>query len=166
MDIQKLSSSYAVKVLTAQDVDTIYELTADNPLFYHYCPPFVTKESILQDMQALPPRKTYEDKYYLGFWEQEKLVAVLDLITHFPNEKTAFFGFFMMNSAVQQQGIGSRIVSECAAALKTLGFSYIRLGFAKGNPQSEHFWRKNGFAETSIETENVGYTVVILQKVL
>ena len=54
-------------------------------------------------------------------------------------------------------------VFEC---LKECGFSYVRLCFAKGNPQSEHFWMKNGFERTGVEAQNEGYTVVVLEKEL
>lgn len=64
--------------------------------------------------------------------------------------------------------IGSKIVQECFCCLKSLDYHFIRLGFVKGNPQSEAFWKKNGFEETGIETrvetENGGYTVVVLKK--
>lgn len=36
----------------------------------------------------------YADKYYIGYFEGEKLVAVMDLILNFPNKETAFIGFF------------------------------------------------------------------------
>ena len=42
----------------------------------------------------------------------------------------------------------------------------MRLGFAKGNPQSEHFWLKNGFERTGVEAQNDGYVVVVLEKEL
>ena len=35
--------------------------------FYQYHPPFVTKESVLKDMKALPSGKNYDDKFYVGF---------------------------------------------------------------------------------------------------
>lgn len=166
MDIHKLSSSYTIKPLTPQDLLAIYALSVGNPLFYQHCPPFVTEESILEDMQALPPGKTSEDKYYLGFWDKEQLIAILDLIINYPDEQTAFIGLFMMQSSMQGAGTGSRIIQECAQYLKGEGYLYLRLGYAKGNPQSEHFWKKNGFENTGIEREGSDYTVVVLQKTL
>ena len=34
------------------------------------------------------------------------------------------------------------------------------------NPQSEHFWLKNGFERTGVEAPNDGYVVVIMEKKL
>lgn len=114
--------------------------------FYQYHPPFVTKESILKDMTALPPEKSMEDKYYLGFFAGDELVAVMDLILNYPKPDIAFIGFFMMNAQYQGRGIGSQIVDEVTAHLKACGFNEMRLGIDKGNPQSRAFWTKNGFS--------------------
>ena len=43
--------------MKTEDIDTILELCSQNKLFYQYHPPFATKESIMEDMQALTPGK-------------------------------------------------------------------------------------------------------------
>ena len=166
MEISRLSQRYRVRRLTAADVDAIYELSRENPLFYQCCPPFVTKESILNDMAALPPRTSRDRKYYLGYFQGEKLIAVLDLILGYPNAATAFIGLFMMAKSEQGQGAGSRIITECAAFLREEHFHSIRLAYAKGNPQSRAFWKKNQFTETGIVSQEATYTAVIMQRVL
>ncbi len=165
-DVQELSKRYTVRRLTEKDVDRIYALSAENPMFYRYCPPFVTKESILDDMRALPPRTTYEDKYYIGFFNEDKLLAVMDLILGYPNDKTAFIGLFMMEKGSQGKGIGSSIVRETFDFLRSIDYQFVRLGFAKGNPQSETFWTKNGFVRTGVEVENENYTMVVMEKII
>lgn len=115
-------------------------------------------------MSALPPRTTYDDKYYIGFYDGEKLVAVMDLILNYPNGETAFVGFFMVDVEKQNKGLGSKIVSECFDEFKRLGYEYVRLGFSKGNTQSEAFWRKNGFLPTGAEYDGGGYTVVVMER--
>ena len=117
MDITSLSARYSVRRLTPDDAPVVYALCRENTLYYRYCPPFVTEQSIIADMAALPPRKTLDDKYFLGFFDGEKLIAVLDLITAFPDEKTAFIGFFMTDVSVQHAGVGSGIIRELCAAL-------------------------------------------------
>ena len=164
--IEKLSKKYTVRMLTETDVAAVYALCKENPLYYQYCPPFVTEDSIRADMKALPPRKNKEDKYYLGFYEGDALLAVMDLILGFPNDETAFVGFFMMNRAYQGKGNGTKLMQEVYAYLKQCGFKFMRLGFAKGNPQSEHFWLKSGFERTGVEAQNEGYVVVVLHKEL
>ena len=146
MNLQSLSENYHVRRLEGNDVDLIYNLCLGNSIFYEYHLPLVTKESILADMAALPPGKNYDDKLYIGFFKEQKLIAVMDLILHYPEEKIAFIGFFMTDSSIQNKGIGSKIICETANCLKNWDFDEIRLGVDKGNPQSFAFWTKNGFS--------------------
>lgn len=145
MEIDLLSKVFDVRRLDKKDIDMIYDLSCGNKIFYQYHPPFVTMESIEKDMRALPPGKDYKDKYYVGFFENEALAAIMDLILDYPAKNIAFIGLLMVDLKYQNKGLGSKIVSECAECLKTLGFNKIRLGVDKGNPQSNSFWKKNGF---------------------
>ncbi|WP_113886494.1 GNAT family N-acetyltransferase [Clostridium butyricum] len=166
MNISELSLKYQIRKLDDKDIDLIYTLSIGNPKFYKYFPPYVTKESIHEDMNMLPPNKSKEDKFYIGFFDNNILVAVMDLIINFPDNKTAFIGLFMMEQEYQGKGIGSNIIEECATYLKALGFKYIRLAYANGNSQSEAFWLKNSFYKTGDEFEKEGYTAVLMQREL
>lgn len=160
MEINCLSKKFYVRKLDRNDVEMIYEMSCENHIFYQYHPPFVTKESILRDMEALPPEKNYDDKFYVGFFEKESLVAIMDLILDFPAEKIAFIGLFMTNIQYQNKGIGSEIISEIVTQLKLLGYKKIRLGVDKGNMQSYSFWSKNNF-KTIGEDEYILMELVI-----
>lgn len=164
MDVTRLSTRFQVRRLTEADLDAALALMQGNPLFYQHCPPPPSKESILKDMQALPPRTTYADKFYLGFFDGTQLTAVVDLILHYPNAETAFIGFFMLDKALQGCGLGTGLVKEMLHCLAESGFTCTRLGYVKGNPQSRTFWHKNGFRETGVETETDGYTIVVTQR--
>ena len=126
----------------------------------------VTVESIIEDMEALPPNKGYEDKHYVGFFREDTLVAVMDLIAHYPQPGTALLGFFAMNSSLQGQGIGTAIITESIACLVQLGFEKVRLGIDRGNPQSKAFWLKNGFAFTGEAYESDGSTILVMERKL
>ena len=145
MNIKLLSNTFDVRRLDIEDTDLIYNLSCKNKIFYQFHPPFVTRESIQEDIRALPDGKDYNDKYYIGFFEKETLVAIMDLILDYPTKDTAFIGLFMMDFEYQNKNIGSKIISECAKYLKILGFHKIRLGVDKENPQSNAFWKKNSF---------------------
>lgn len=153
MELTKLSSRYNVRRLDRSDVDIIFDLCIRNEIFYQYHPPFATRESILEDMKALPPDKGYEDMFYVGFFDGEVLIAVMDLILGYPQDNAAYIGFFMMNQNYQGKGIGTKIINACSSYLADLGFVKIRLAFDKGNPQSEAFWTKNKFIKTGEEVQ-------------
>ena len=162
---QPLFPGYTVKALGEEDIPAVLALCQSNPLFYEHCPPPPTAENIREDMQILPEGKGPEDKFYVGFWDGKKLTAVLDLIRGFPDERTAYIGFFMVDASVSGQGEGSRLVEEICACLRT-EFTKARLGYARGNPQSEHFWRKNGFVPTGVVVSKDTYDAVVMEKKL
>ena len=136
MDISYLSDKYYVRRLNTDDVDAIYSLCCENHIFYKYHPPFVIKESITEDMSALPPGKDFDDKYYIGFFDNNILIAVMDLIDGYPDKNTVHIGFFMVDVKYQGKGVGSDIIQRIICALKETGYMKIRLGVDKENPQS------------------------------
>lgn len=154
MNIALLTPDFTVRRLVPEDADIILALTSGNELYYKYHPPFASEESILEDMNLLPPGKELKDKYYIGFFDGAGFVAVMDLILDYPGEKTAYIGFFMMEREYQGKGVGSKIIQECAGYLADIGYEKIRLAIDKGNPQSEAFWTKNRFVKTGEEYPN------------
>lgn len=142
-----LSEKYQVRILTQEDIPAVLELMRGNPQYYRYCggDAVPTEQGIRRDMSITPPGTAPEDKYYVGFFQNETLAAVMDLIDGYPDGATAFIGFFMLNMALQGTGEGSRIISHLCGVLGTLGCQAVRLGIDEGNPQSTHFWQKNGF---------------------
>ena len=80
MDINQLTKLYKVRKLNQMDGLSILELQKSNPLYFDYCPPEPNIQNILNDMTSLPPGKDIEDLYYVGFFEEENLVAILHFI--------------------------------------------------------------------------------------
>ena len=154
MQVQQLSRRYTVRRLTSADAKAVLALAAQNEIFYRYHPPLPTVQSITADMTALPPGTTMQDKYFVGFFADGRLVAVMDLILHYPQPGTAFVGWLITDTAGQGRGRGSALMQECEAALAAQGCRKMRLAVDKGNPQSAAFWRKNGYAFTGQEIPN------------
>lgn len=163
MEVQLLSKIYRVSKLEERDVPTIFQLCKGNPQYYHYCPPAVSMDSIKEDMHALPKDKKLEDKYFLGFWKDDELVAVMDLVLKYPDEKTAWIGLFMMNAKMQGKGIGSKIIEEVCIYLQKK-FSFIKLAYVKGNKQSENFWIKNKFNPTGATSQKENYELIVMER--
>ena len=153
VDYEKLliikSKEYGFRYLKDTDVPEIYDLCLGNPQYYDHCPPPVSEESIRSDIRALPDGKTAKDKHYIGFYKAGKLIAVMDLITHFPEENTAWIGFFMIKKELQRQGVGGIIIDEVCQALSASGFRKIGQAYVKDNPQAACFWKKLGFHAVS-----------------
>ena len=164
LSLSKLSSRYDVRLLNESDVTEIFELCVGNPMYYEYCPPPVSKESILADMDALPEGQSPDDKYYVGYFDNEELIAVMDVILRFPEQDVAWIGFFMTKSSIQRRGIGAFIIDEACACLATHGIREVRLGYMKDNPQCHGFWVKARFVFVSESEDTTGRNIIVASR--
>ena len=165
IDISMLSNQYSVRRLDDSDADDILEFCQKNTMYYQYCGAETSKDQVLNDLHITPPGVDIADKYYVGFFNGEEMVAVLDLIDGYPEPDIGYIGFFMMNVALQGKQIGSAIIQDVCSHLKQIGKIAIRLGIAKDNPQANHFWKKNGFTVIK-EVERDGWTILVAEKKL
>ena len=165
IQIRKLSPVYAVRRLGLNDAESILQLCKGNTQYYEYCGKQPSLALIEQDLIVTPPGIPQEQKYYVGFFAEDVLMAVMDLIDGYPDEKSAFIGFFMMNHMCQGKGEGTKIVSHVFEHLRENGFEKCLLGIDKDNPQSNHFWKKNGFRVIR-EVEREDGTILVAEKLL
>lgn len=166
MDIQAISNQFQVKVLSEEDIPDILCLCKGNPQYYKYCLPLVNERSIYQDIRALPPGKTANDKFYLGFFTGDMLVAVMDYIHKFLAPSSGFIGFFMTNVQIKGRGIGSQIIEEFCQMIAHEGIETLRLGWVKDNEQARQFWHKNYFTETGETSQKELNTIVIAERAI
>ncbi len=163
LDISQFSTRYRVRRMREADADAILDFCLQNTVYYRYCGKQPSRDLILQDLRITPQDNPRDHKYYVGYYDGDALVALLDLIDGYPEPTCAFLGFFMMDAGLQGRGLGSAIVQELFRYLKTEGFACVRLGIDKGNPQSSHFWEKNGF-QVLREVEQDGGTLLLAEK--
>ena len=164
--VKNLSSRYSVRTIGAADICDVYDLYQQNTAYYAYEKSEPTIETVQHDLTALPLKKEAHDKFYVGYYENDALLAVMDLIRGYPDEKTIFIGLFMLRKSAQGRGIGTQIIEEAFDYLRQAGFSYARLGCIKGNIEGERFWKKQLFLPTGAEMQTDCYTVTVLQRPL
>ncbi|MGT2833071.1 GNAT family N-acetyltransferase [Streptococcus halotolerans] len=160
IDFQSLSKNYEVRLLTESDSQDVLQLYNTNPYFFKHCPPEPTLASVRRDMTKLPPNIKPENKYFLGYFDNAKLIAVLDLVEGYPDLHTAFIGLFMLDREYQSRGIASRLMTEALFQLMK-NFDRVRLGYVATNEVAVHFWTKQGFVPTG-ETSKTDYYEIIL----
>ena len=162
-NISMFSKNYIVRRMDDSDAAEILNLCKGNPMYYQYCNMEPSREQILSDLHITPPGVTASDKYYVGFYQNKELVAVMDLIDGYPKPDYGYIGFFMMHAAFQKQQIGSTIVRDVCVYLKQIGKTAVRLGIAEDNPQANHFWKKNGFRIVD-KVKMDGWTALVAEK--
>ena len=163
-DIQILSTEYGVRRISEEDIDDVYNLCKSNEKYYEYLGSVPSAESLTEVISSMPESATAENKYFVGFWDKDKLVAVLDLIAGYPEKDDAFIGWFMVDGSMQRQGIGSRIFADVRAALKGQGYDYLSLDCAEANEEAAAFWKAQGFRLKGEKKDNGTYKSVTLAR--
>ena len=154
------------KKLKEKDIENIYNLCKNNKTYYKYYKQEPTFENIKEIFTALPPNITMKDKYFLGIYENNKLIGILDLITNFPAKNSVYIGLFMLDINVQNKGIGSVIINKICIFLKKRRFNNIELAYIEDNIQAKNFWLKNNFLLKRNVTKLERFNVVSMYKML
>ncbi|MDG3141721.1 GNAT family N-acetyltransferase [Streptococcus suis] len=156
------SERFFVRPLTDGDVPAILKLYKTNPTFFEHCPPIPTEASVLSDMAKLPYGKRVSDKHFVGYFDNDILIAVLDLVEGYPSEEKAFIGLFILDKAYQGRGIGSQLIVELLENI-TQRFDAIRLGYVTTNLPAKQFWQKQGFVLTGETSQEEQYTISLAE---
>ena len=164
-DLSKLSTQYHVRPMNDSDADALLAFCLQNDQYYRYCGKQPSRELILHDLHITPPNTPADAKYYVGIYDKDVLVAIMDLINGYPDSDTAFIGFFTMNRQLQRRQIGTSIIQELCLYLKETGLKRVLLGIDKENPQSNAFWTKNSFSVIR-EVEREEGTILAAEKCL
>lgn len=163
MNLEKIFD-YTAKPLTAADIPAMLSLCAGNENYYKYINSYSTAENLKETLEIFPEGKSLADKIFVGLWNENELVAMIDLIENYPSDKTAYIGWFIIDVKYQHRGIGYGIFLSLEKILRTNGFSQMGLAYADGNKQSEKFWEKCGFHAEGGKADMGKYTAVRMKK--
>ena len=166
-DLSMLSSDYAVSRITEADITKVFSLARSNRRYYRQLGQRPTMRSLTDIISEVPEGSSPESKHFVGFYGDDgSLVAVLDLITGYPEQDDAFIGWFMVNAELQGQGIGSQIIADVRAAMKGLGYDFLSLGVVKENTEAVTFWEKQEFRFSGREEQRDGRTIAYMERAI
>ena len=161
LDIGALSTSHLVRRITQADISDVYALCKSNQKYYEYIHGAPTVESLTEIISRVPEGAEAGDKFFVGFYNAERLVAVLELITGYPEKDDAFIGWFMVEGSVQRKGIGSQIFADVRAAMSAQGYDYLSLSCEKENTEAIAFWQAQGFRKEKEDDARISFVRTI-----
>jgi uncharacterized protein len=141
-----------LRELTPGDVNALQELIESDPGYTERVTGYPPGAADAQSLLMMRPDGLPEaQKKVLGRWDGEQLVAVVDLLRGYPNERTAFIGLLEVHGRHRGKGVGAaayRGVEEYVGRewpeVRTL-----RLAVVETNAgQAQGFWERLGFAPT------------------
>ncbi|TCC19653.1 GNAT family N-acetyltransferase [Kribbella speibonae] len=141
-----------LRPITPADVDAVQDLIESDPGYTERITGYPPGEADAQSLLMMRPDGLAEDaKVVLGAFAGRQLVAVVDLLRGFPNERTAFIGLLEVHSDHQGRGHGrttyelvQRYVESTWPEIRTM-----RLAVVDTNAQvAAGFWQRQGFQAT------------------
>ena len=144
IDITKISKTYTVRMLNDEDLDSILKLCQGNTVFNQYWKEEPTKELLQDDMHSLPDGAEINNKYYMGLYKDNLLVAIMSYIDQWPTSDAGCLEFFMVDISFQGKGTGTSMLQEFFDYLKDIGRTRVVFGVVADNPQANNFLAKNG----------------------
>jgi GNAT superfamily N-acetyltransferase len=98
---------------------------------------------------ALPPEKTYEDKFVWGLYAGASMIGCADVIRGYPVREKAVIGLLLLAEPWQHRGLGRPFATLIEQAIRAWPeIERLRLGVAASNTTALTFWRKLGYRET------------------
>lgn len=97
---------------------------------------------------ALPPGKTYTDKYIFGIEHSDgKLAGVIDLVKNYPSDGVWMLGLLLLDPEERGQGIGRAAHRALATWAGALGAESFRIGVIEENRGGKQFWEALGYTK-------------------
>ena len=156
-----MSTAHQVRRITQADISDVYALCKSNQKYYQYTNAAPTVESLTEIITRVPEGAGTNDKHFVGFYDGDRLVSVLELITGYPDKNDAFIGWFMVAGQLQRRGIGSQIFADVRAAMAGQGYDFLSLFCEKENKEAVAFWQSQGFQGVEKEDARIHFTRTI-----
>lgn len=152
-----LSQEYYSRILDTKDAAKILKLMKSNPQFFDDVKSEPSLRLIQADLVRTPSFAGLNQKFYVGFFKNEELIAIADILLDYPEKQTVWIELIMVDGYEQNNGVGSSILKDIEAELARAGFAHIELGVRLRNYQGQQFVKKNGYSEKTKNTQAIVY---------
>lgn len=143
-----LGSSLKVKQLSPRAAETVWQLQSQDHTYHQTFQDKVpTLAEIAAEMTLLPEGARQAQKFYIGFYQDGNLVAVMDLVLNYPKVNQVWLGLLMVAKKQQGHGWGQKLMLALFSTLKREGYQVLQLANAQSLDQAQAFFRKIGFTK-------------------
>lgn len=142
----ELLTPYQVKLLTQAELEEIYALQKEHPAYHaQFLAHELTKADVLADLTTLPAGVSPEQKFYLGFYEADELILIVDLVLDYPKTQNAFLGLVIGAKKHLGQGKATKVMQVLRSCLKREGYTTMLASSLSTDENAKHFLKCQGF---------------------
>lgn len=141
-----------VRDLTHADDDLIYAFQVQHPdYFAHFQDHPVTRQEAIQDVDDIPVTATADQKAYLGVFEGDQLVLIVDLMIDYPLPSLVWLGLWLPAATLdltRQEALYRSLVKT----LRQADAVQLQLSVFMGDRQAPVFWESQGLVKVQTTT--------------
>ena len=146
-DLRKELTEYRIVPIDENNVEDAFKLMQTNVYFYLKTQSHsLNLDECKEDITALPPNTNLEQKFFMGVYSGNDMIAVLDYVEGYPNENVVYLGFFMLHANNHGKGTGRQFINTFIQAAKNNDFLEIKLACYETNEIGYLFWSSMGFS--------------------
>lgn len=144
-------TEYRIVPINEINIEEVFMLMRTNTYFYSRTQLHeLTLEECIDDIASFPPNINLQQKFYVGIYLGDCLIALLDFIEGFPSDNIVYIGFFMLNIDMHGKGAGKYLIETFIQSAKINEFEEIKLACYEANEIGYLFWTKMGFTTEKI----------------
>lgn len=141
-----------VRPLTHDDDDLIYRFQSAHPDYYeHFQDHPVTRREAIQDLDDVPVNATADQKAYLGVFEDEQLVLIVDLIIDYPLPSLVWLGLWMPEKTLSAARC-AELYQSLVTTLRAADAVQLQLSVFMGDRNAPAFWADQGLTQVQTTT--------------
>lgn len=141
-----LTNGYKMRALSKESkniVENLCKKCSDYYILHDGILP--SKEEVDEIFMALPPNKSYEDKFVLGIYKFDTLIGIVDIIKNFPTDGEWMMGLMLIQPEERGNGLGKIVHGALVEWAKDLGAKSFRIGVIEDNYRGINFWSSLGY---------------------
>ncbi len=149
-------TEYNIVPINESNIDEAFMLMKSNKYFYsrtlfHE----LTIEECIEDITYIPPNTNLQQKFYVGIYREDSMIALLDYLEGYPSKNIVYIGFFILNADQHGKGLGRYFIETFFQAAKVNGFDEVKLACYEVNERGYLFWSRMGFITEKISKRMV-----------
>ncbi|MDR7870115.1 MAG: GNAT family N-acetyltransferase [Tissierellaceae bacterium] len=144
--MEEIKNEFTLETITKDILDRVLEIYDTNQEYFMLSMnEKPSMESVIEDMNSIPPESGFEKKNYSLIKLNGKDIGVIDYIVDYPDEDAIYIGLFMIDGRFHRNGWGKEFLKEFIPIIKSQGYKRIRLGVLDRNKIALEFWTNRGF---------------------
>ena len=106
-------------------------------------------------LEQIPDGLDPQNRLIFGVAEGDALVGVIDLFRDHPEPRIWYLSVLMLDPAVRDRGLGTRIYEAFKRWAAARGAERIKLGVLVQNQAALRFWQRMGFRQIGTDTHQI-----------